>query len=866
MSFRPKRALTPAQSLPAEENEEHLAELSATSPGLHVVIDGSGHLEAVPPGIFELTGWPCAEFLAGQRTLDDIVHADDREAVAAARAKAFKRGESYEIDYRIVSASDETREVEERGHFAHGALNALLLDVTEQKRALAEPIGELLERFYLKALLANVPDQIYFKDRDSRFQLASEACARRLGRRPEDVVGKDDFDFFTPEFAQLNFDQEQALIASGEAVIDLEAEEKHADGHTAWVSTTKMPLITPAGETIGILGQNRDITRRKLAELSLLDAEARLNAIIATQQDVSMTDQGLEATLLLIAERTQALSKADAAAVLLLDEEEQELAFRAGSGRLSEYGALALEPPGGLIGKCLTEGAPIVRGDVESRDLAIPGFTARSIAAVPINYSQKSAGVLCVLSNESDVFDERDSESLQLLAVVVAAAMGQDELKRHAAQSEYQALHDALTGLPNRTLFYDRIQQALLASERDGGRVAIAIMDLDRFKEVNDTLGHASGDHVLQEIGRRLQDTLRASDTVARLGGDEYGLLLPKQANADETVHLLEKLVKAIEPPIELDGMPVAIEASIGVAFYPDHGLAVEELIQRADVAMYVAKQGNRPYAFYEHVDGSHDPVRLTLMGELRQAIDRHELVVHYQPKATLADGHIGSVEALVRWNHPERGLLQPVEFIPQAQETGLMKPLTLYVLDESLRQLCDWEKKNGLKLTVSVNLGTRNLVDAGFPDDVAAALKRWQIAPDRLELEITESTVLEDPLRTSAVIEQLNRMGVRLSIDDFGTGYSSLRYLRELPVNEIKIDRSFVMRMATDASDEAVVRSTIDLGRNLGLQVVAEGVESEQIWERLSELGCDVAQGFFLSRPVPADELAAWLTSRPES
>jgi EAL domain-containing protein (putative c-di-GMP-specific phosphodiesterase class I) len=281
---------------------------------------------------------------------------------------------------------------------------------------------------------------------------------------------------------------------------------------------------------------------------------------------------------------------------------------------------------------------------------------------------------------------------------------------------------------------------------------------------------------------------------------------------------------------------------------------------------MYVAKQGNLPYTFYEHVVDSHDRVRLTLVGELRQAIDRRELVVYYQPKATLSDGHIDSVEALVRWNHPERGLIPPVEFIPQAQETGLMKPLTLYVLDDALHQLHDWEKEDGLKLSVSVNLATRNLIDSAFPDDVAAALERWKIPADRLELEITESTVLEDPVRTSVVLERLNTMGVRLSIDDFGTGYSSLRYLRELPVSEIKIDRSFVMRMAIDASDEAVVHSTIDLGRNLGLKVVAEGVESEEIWEQLTELGCDIAQGFFLSRPVPGDDLAAWLKARAKS
>jgi len=844
------------------EPDGRLTEPAARAPVTLLLVNRQGDLETISRDVFELTGWLHTDFLVGARTLDELVYEDDRENVSATLAKALKESATYELSYRIVTASGEIRYVEERGRCAGGNRSAVIFDVSERKQV---ELDLASERTLLETFFATTSDNVYFKDLEGRFIKVSNSQARWLGRESaSELVGLSDFDFFGADHAGRALADEQEIVRSGKPIIDFEEKDTWKDGHIAWVSTTKMPLSDESGTVIGTFGISRDITKRKLAEIAVARNQERMSTVIATQQDVAMTEQGLEETLLLVAERAQILAKADAAGILLLDEE--ELAFRAGSGRLSEYGTLVLDPPGGLLGNCLSEGIPIVRGEVEPRELAIPGFTARSLATVPINYAQKNVGVLCVASNEPNKFDERDSESLQLLAVVVTAAMGQDELKRQAAKSEYESLHDSLTGLPNRTLFYDRIHQALLAAERDGGRVAIAIMDLDRFKEVNDTLGHASGDHVLQEIGRRLQDTLRASDTVARLGGDEYGLLLPKQADSAETVHLLDKLVKAIEPPIELDGLPIAIEGSIGVAFYPDHGLSVEELVQRADVAMYVAKHDNRSYAFYEHVAGSHDRVRLTLVGELRQAIDRRELVVHYQPKATLADGHIGGVEALVRWQHPERGLIPPVEFIPYAQETGLMKPLTLYVLDESLHQLHDWERESGFKLSVAVNIGTRNLIDSAFPDDVAAALERWKLTPDRLELEITESTVLEDPLRTSPVLERLDTMGVRLSIDDFGTGYSSLRYLRELPVSELKIDRSFVMRMATDAGDEAVVRSAIDLGRNLDLQVVAEGVESEQVWARLTELGCDIAQGFFLHRPVPPDELAAWLKERAES
>ena len=449
--------------------------------------------------------------------------------------------------------------------------------------------------------------------------------------------------------------------------------------------------------------------------------------------------------------------------------------------------------------------------------------------------------------------------AIYMIENVTERKHAEEELRLHAEKSEYQALHDALTGLPNRTLFRDRVEQTLLTAEREGGRIVLLLLDLDRFKEVNDTLGHAAGDHVLREVAHRLESCLRASDTVARLGGDEFGILLPKQTEKSEIVPLLEKLQAAIEKPIEIDGLPLAVEGSIGVAFYPDNAVGAEDLMKYTDVAMYKAKQENRAYSFYERATDTHDRVQLTLIGELRRAIDEHELVLYYQPKASFTEGKVEGVEALVRWMHPERGLLMPDEFIPSAEETGLMKPLTLYVLDEALRQVCSWHKK-GIELAVSVNVGRRNMLDLSFPDDVAAALEKHGADPSWLELEVTESTMLNDPFRAKIVFERLDAMGMRISIDDYGTGYSSLAYLRDLPVSEIKIDRSFVLNMTSRAGDETIVRSTIDLGRNLGLQVVAEGVETEEVWDRLVELGCDVAQGYLLTRPVPPKELAKWL------
>jgi predicted signal transduction protein with EAL and GGDEF domain len=359
---------------------------------------------------------------------------------------------------------------------------------------------------------------------------------------------------------------------------------------------------------------------------------------------------------------------------------------------------------------------------------------------------------------------------------------------------------------------------------------------------------------------------LRGSDTVARLGGDEFGMLLLSPGGPEGVVPLVERIHCALEEPVVVSDLPLEIEASVGVALYPADGLDTETLLRRADVAMYSAKESGLPYAFFDEASHQQDPTRLTLVAELRRALEERELVLHYQPKAALEGAAITSVEALVRWQHPERGLLAPDEFIGLAERTGLIRPLTLYVIDQALRQCRVWQAE-GLDLSVAVNLSARNLLDFEFPAHVQELLGRWQVERGRLELEITESTMLADPARTKIILDRLSGMGVRLSIDDFGTGYSSLAYLKRLPVDEIKIDRSFVMNMAHDEDDAVIVRSTIDLGRNLGLEVVAEGVETVEAWERLKALGCTIAQGYYLSPPMAPERLGEWLrakTARP--
>jgi diguanylate cyclase (GGDEF)-like protein/PAS domain S-box-containing protein len=475
----------------------------------------------------------------------------------------------------------------------------------------------------------------------------------------------------------------------------------------------------------------------------------------------------------------------------------------------------------------------------------------------------REGGVLWVDASASLVRDPDGRRSFTILMIqdVTQRKQAEAALLAQAELNEYQALHDALTGLANRTLFRDRIERAVKSAGRSGSRVAVLMMDLDRFKEVNDSLGHAAGDQLLVELGARLEAGLRASDSVARLGGDEFGVMLPDPKLPDDVLGAIERMREAIERPVIVQGLPLSVEASIGIALYPDNGDDVETLLQCADVAMYKAKEEKAGWAFYDRSCGHHDTGRLTLVAELRRALERRELELYYQPKAELPHGQVHAVEALLRWNHPDRGLVPPDEFIPVAQQTGLIKPLTFYVVDEALRQCRKW-LEDGLRLAVAVNLSTRNLLDVEFPAQVEALLERWGVDPALLHFEITESTMLADPARTKVVLERLSAMGIRISIDDFGTGYSSLAYLKRVPVDEVKIDRSFVINMCDDEDDATIVRSTIDLARNLGLDVVAEGVETEEVWLRLEALGCTLAQGYYLTPPLPAADFGTWLSA----
>jgi diguanylate cyclase (GGDEF)-like protein len=430
-------------------------------------------------------------------------------------------------------------------------------------------------------------------------------------------------------------------------------------------------------------------------------------------------------------------------------------------------------------------------------------------------------------------------------------------------QASHDSTHDRLTDLPNRVLLRDRLEQALNVAQHDRTRLAVLALNLDRFKEINDTLGHFNGDRVLKQVAARLEGTIQDTATVARLGGDEFAIMLTKLDSVREATKMAQKIGKALQTPFALEGLKLDVQASIGIAVFPEHGPDADTLLQRADVAMYMAKQEKSGFVVYDPKHDKHSPHRLTLMGELRHAIETDELILHYQPKVNIKSAQLTDVEALVRWQHPQHNLMSPDEFIPLAERTGLIKPLTMWVLNHAMQQHSNW-RKTGLDIGIAVNVSAYGLLDLELPDLIAGLLASHGVAPERLKLEITETSIMVDQERSLQILTRLAEMGVDLSIDDFGTGYSSLSYLSKLPVSEIKIDKSFVMDMDENPKHEMIVRATIDLAHNLGLEVIGEGARSHEIYLQLEKLGSDAAQGEYISQPLSTEDFGHWIKQAP--
>jgi diguanylate cyclase (GGDEF)-like protein len=614
-----------------------------------------------------------------------------------------------------------------------------------------------------------------------------------------------------------------------------------------------------------ILGRSLDsIVRRRTT--SVIREQAVM--LTALRLQPFLKDEGLDSSL---SNRT-----ADELDALLskppLDEMVSGITIYSDSGR-----RLYSKDPVGVDPEAPSKGQieNVLDGKVVVDDRAVASTKPKSDATyldvlVPLEVAGRPAGVIQVYLPFDPIAELIGQDNHQLYLILLCGftlfyailfrlvARASSKLQRQSEENEYQALHDSLTDLPNRSLFLERANQALLAAKREQWSFAVMIMDLDRFKEINDTLGHHHGDQVLQQIGSRLEPLLRESDTVARLGGDEFAILLPHIEDPAAVMRIAAKMRNSLERPFYVQGLALDVDASIGIAVYPRHGKDIGTLLQRADVAMYVAKNTGTGQETYAAENDNHSPYRLSLSGDLRNAIERSELLLMYQPQVSLSDGAVRGVEALVRWQHPDRGILAPGEFIPIAERGGLIQPLTKYVLNEAIRQCAEWDKE-GLNLNVAVNLSVRNLVDPELSGLVRELLQKWDIDPIRLELEITESAIMSDPEQAAVVLNELHVLGVRLAVDDFGVGYSSLSSLKKLPISAIKIDRSFIQHMAIDENDLFIVRSVIDLSHNLGVEVVGEGVETKEVSDMLGLLGCDYIQGFYRSAPTTAKEIP-WL------
>ena len=439
------------------------------------------------------------------------------------------------------------------------------------------------------------------------------------------------------------------------------------------------------------------------------------------------------------------------------------------------------------------------------------------------------------------------------------------DLRTRTNALEYQAMHDAthdaLTDLPNRILLRDRLQQAIHSARRDSRAVALLLIDLNRFKDVNDTLGHYQGDRVLKHVAIRLKHVVRDADTLGRIGGDEFAIILNPLTSMRDISTVVEKIHKALMPPYSLDNIKVDVQVSIGAALFPENGDDADTLLQHADIAMYSAKQDKTDFVLYSQKLDQQSPRRLTLMSELRDAIKNDELTLRYQPIASSESGGISEAEVLVRWQHKNHGIMMPDEFIPLAERTGLINPLTQWVIKNGLQQQAAW-RKLGLDIGISINISAQTLLNPEFAEQVTGLLAAYEVPPHRLVLEITETSIMFDQELALHILTRFTDMGVRVAIDDFGTGYSSLSYLKKLPVTQLKIDKTFVLDMLDNDNDAVIVNATIDLGHNLGLQVVAEGVENEETLQRLRQRGCDAMQGYHINYPLRGEDFPPWYYS----
>jgi len=777
------------------------------------LIDSNNRTTFLNHRMADMLGYPTEEML-GKPVLDFM--GPEAQAAFAANRDSRQQGRQpeHEFQFRRKDGSElwvlleASPDLDAAGNY-RGSL-AMVTDVTERRRA-----EEALRR--MAALVATSTDGIMAVGIDGVVLQWNLGAERMYGYSAAEIVGQH-IRTIVPEVKSEELAGLMDQIRRAEPIQQIESVRKRKDGSLVEVSISYSPLTDAKGKVIASAAIHRDISTARRAAEALRASEERYRRIV---------DTAYEGIWLIDVRNTTTFVNPRMAEML---------------GRTVDE----------MVGRPLFDFL-----DAEARatfDANGPDRLNGVSAQREVRFTRKDGADCWTLLSVRPNFDEAGHYEGAL-----AMVMDITERRRVQKALEYQALHDALTGLPNRLLLAETLGQALVSARAAHEQVAVLIIDLDHFKEVNEAFGMQAGDRLLEQVGPRLRTEIGAEDMVARLSGDEFAVVLTNTDAAAATVKA-QCLLEALERPFEVEGQHLDVAISIGIAIFPNDGDDANTLLRRADIALFVAKQPRGAFVRFAPEHERQGASRLTLMAELREALQHEgELFLHFQPLVRLRDRGLASVEALVRWRHPQRGLVPPMEFVPFAEKTRLIKPLTRWVLVSALRQSVAWQH-GGHWIPVSVNISMRDLVDPEFPETIATQLRAAQAPPSLLVLEITESLIMTEPERAIKTLTELRMLGVRLAVDDFGTGYSSLAYLHRLPVHEIKIDKSFVAAMGGQAGRSNIVRASIELGHSLQLESVAEGVEDARTWDVLRVLGCDLAQGYFISRPMLADQVLPWL------